>query len=452
MKEEKDLERLYRERFKDFEASPARDLWTGIEDQLNASDNRKTIPLFWKRALGVAAVLGVAFFGARSFLNTPDQNQEVNTTIIASPSQQTSPPREQSKDETSTQGSSTPEPLNEVIATSSREGSYSNEETQNQNHTVGNQNSLNQREAVNSSENTQSFAYGYTSEIYLPSTPIVLYQDDVLTTGKMPENRPDLTQEDASLLDFAVKDEEKIKENTAANWAVYPAVAPVYYGSLNNGSPIEPGLSDHSKSGETHLSYGINVAYHLNKKLSLRTGVNRVTMGYTTNDVSFTPSASPAARVGNIDYASSNLNIIINDLGRRPQSAFLPDVPKANLRYSGDMAQRLGYVEVPLELKYKMVGNKIGLHLIGGLSSLFLVDNSIMLQSETLNTELGTGTNVNSLNFSTNLGVGVDYRFSDALLFNLEPMFKYQWNTFSGDTGGFSPYLLGVYTGFSFRF
>ncbi|THD69375.1 hypothetical protein E7Z59_03345 [Robertkochia marina] len=452
MKEEKDLERLYRERFKDFEVSPARDLWTGIEDQLDASENRKTIPLFWKRAMGVAALLGVAFFGARSFLNTPNQNPENNTIITASPLQQTSSPDKQIKDETSIQISSTPEALRKAIATSPQEAPSSEGSIRDRNQSKGSQNRLNQRETVNPEGSTQSFTYGYTSEIYLASTPIVLYQDYAFTTGIMPANHPDLSQESPSLLDLASNDEEKINEDAAGNWVVYPAVAPVYYGSLNNGSPIEPGLSDHSKSGETHLSYGVNVAYHLNKKLSLRTGVNRVTMGYTTNDVSYTPTASPAARVGNIDYASSNLNIIINDLGRRPQNAFLPDVPKANLRYNGDMAQRLGYVEVPLELKYKMVGNKIGLHLIGGLSSLFLVDNSIMLQSETLNTELGTATNVNSLNFSTNLGVGVDYRFSDALLFNLEPMFKYQWNTFSGDTGGFSPYLLGVYTGFSFRF
>lgn len=452
MKEEKDLERLYRERFKDFEASPAHDLWSGIEDQLNASDTRKHIPVFWKRAAGVAALLGVAFFGSRSFLYTPDQNQEVNTTISARPVQETPSSENQTGGNPSIKSFSNPEFLNETIATSYQEAASSERVTPNHNQTPKNPLNLAQTNTTPAGGDAQSFVHGYASALYLPATSLMLYKDQMPEPGPMPQFQYERTEESPSLFDFAAGNEEDVQEDSNTHWVVYPAVAPVYYGSLNNGSPIEPGLSDKSKSGETHLSYGINVAYHVSKKLSLRTGVNRVTMGYTTNNVTFTPTASPSARAGNIDYASSNLNIIINDIGRRPQNAFLPDVPKANLTYNGDMAQRLGYVEVPLELKYKMAGNRIGLHLIGGLSSLFLVDNSIVLQSETLNTELGTATNINSLNFSTNLGVGVDYRFSEALLFNLEPMFKYQWNTFSGDTGGFSPYLLGVYTGFSFRF
>ena len=59
---------------------------------------------------------------------------------------------------------------------------------------------------------------------------------------------------------------------------------------------------------------------------------------------------------------------------------------------------------------------------------------------------------MNSLNFSTNLGLGLFYRLNPRLELNLQPMFKYQLNTFSETEGSFRPYSVGVYSGLSFRF
>ena len=56
------------------------------------------------------------------------------------------------------------------------------------------------------------------------------------------------------------------------------------------------------------------------------------------------------------------------------------------------------------------------------------------------------------MNFSGNLGVDFDYNISKKLYINVSPMFKYQLNTFSENSGGFQPYYLGVYTGLNFRF
>lgn len=448
MKEEKDLERLFRERFKDYEATPERDLWAGIEDRLDRSSGRKPVPFYRKRWAAIAAVLAGALFGGGSLLFPPQEAATIPENITVSPGDTKAGPlntpfvftpddsgdtRENTEEDALIQQEFQGEALTNSPGKSATEGS-----------------SLTNQDASSS-----AFPYGYASSLFLNSVSYITANELPGSDLFLPEqNQLTEDSEKASLLEYlAEKDDEEDKDRQPiTKWAVNPAVAPVYYGSLSSNSPIEPALNGHSKNGETHLSYGVNVAYTVNPKLSLRTGVNRVTMGYVTNNVSFSPSAGPEVMAGNIDYAGNNLNIIINDLGRRPQNAFIPDVPKANLVYNGDMAQRMGYLEVPLELKYRMAGKRLGLHIIGGVSSLFLVDNSILLQSETLNTELGSATNLNTMNFSTNLGLGLDYRFTNALFFNLEPMFKYQWNTFSGDDGGFSPYLLGVYTGFSFRF
>ena len=116
------------------------------------------------------------------------------------------------------------------------------------------------------------------------------------------------------------------------------------------------------------------------------------------------------------------------------------------------MTQQLGYLEVPLELNYALVDNKFGVNLIGGFSSLLLVDNSIALNSGDLTTEVGEANNVNNLNFSANMGLGVNYKFSQNLRLNVEPVFKYQLNTFSETDGTFRPYTMGIYSGLNFRF
>jgi hypothetical protein len=65
---------------------------------------------------------------------------------------------------------------------------------------------------------------------------------------------------------------------------------------------------------------------------------------------------------------------------------------------------------------------------------------------------MGEANNINDLNFSTNFGVGINYKFSSKLQFSVEPIFKYQLNTFSNTAGNFQPFSVGVFSGFSLRF
>ena len=82
---------------------------------------------------------------------------------------------------------------------------------------------------------------------------------------------------------------------------------------------------------------------------------------------------------------------------------------------------------------------------------MFLEDNSIAVVNNGNRNEIGEATNVNNVSFSTNLGLGVNYKITSSLQFNVEPTFKYQINTFS-NSSNFNPYYLGVYSGFSFKF
>lgn len=84
MKEKKNIDRLFQEKFKNFEAHPSERVWADIVKN-QKKDNRRVIPLWWKVG-GIAAGL-VLLFGLGTLLlpsdsteATPLVNQDTITT------------------------------------------------------------------------------------------------------------------------------------------------------------------------------------------------------------------------------------------------------------------------------------------------------------------------------------------------------------------------------------
>ncbi|WP_420603432.1 hypothetical protein [Flagellimonas sp.] len=254
------------------------------------------------------------------------------------------------------------------------------------------------------------------------------------------------------------REEEVVAESTSGKWSVGPSVAPVYFNGSGEGSPIHSNFSSNSKSGNVNLSYGLTVAYNIGKKLKVRSGVHKVNFGYDTNNVAFSSSLAVSSdeKIANIDYSQASRTIVVesqdNPTERTANDAFLELAANENPSFDGKMVQQLGYIEVPLEVNYALIDKKFGVDIIGGVSSLFLVENSVLLESEDLVTEIGEANNANSVNFSANAGVGLNYEFSPKVQLSLEPVFKYQLNTFSETAGSFRPFSVGVYSGVRFKF
>ncbi|MBT2160392.1 outer membrane beta-barrel protein [Zobellia barbeyronii] len=267
--------------------------------------------------------------------------------------------------------------------------------------------------------------------------------------------------EKKSIFDEIETEEEIVTADKSGRWSAGPNIAPVYYNALGEGSPVNSIFNENSKSGNTNLSYGLTVAYAINKKLSIRSGLNKVDYGYDTNGVAFSSTLQEASteKIQNIDYSSTAKNIVVtsqsSNFSSSPtsDSMFAFEISNAtSSQRDGTMAQQFGYLEVPLELDYALIDRKFGLNILGGISSLFLIDNSVTLTSGELTTEIGEANNVNSVNFSTNIGFGVNYKFTPKIRFNVEPVFKYQLNTFSDVSGDFRPFSIGVYSGLNFKF
>ncbi|MFD2542850.1 hypothetical protein ACFSSB_11020 [Lacinutrix gracilariae] len=262
-----------------------------------------------------------------------------------------------------------------------------------------------------------------------------------------------LSIEEAIAKTGELKDEEKEEEETKKikRWEMYANIAPVYYNTLGKGSHIDEQFVNNTKTGEINTSYGVNVSYAFNERLKLRTGFNSLDLSYDTDDViiyqNVSSNSSNNAPLKNITFNSEQPISAISATNLTVQQALgiLPDENAA-------ISQRLGYYEVPMELEYTISTKRFGVNVIAGLSTFFLNHNKIFSEFEGRKTEIGEANNVNNFSFSGNLGFGFDYKFSDKIIFNAQPTFKYQMNAFENTSGDFKPYIIGLYTGLSYKF
>src|SRR5690606_12142104 len=133
-----------------------------------------------------------------------------------------------------------------------------------------------------------------------------------------------------------------------------------------------------------------------------------------------------------------------------PQEHLTPLLASSDAR-NGFLNQSLEYIEIPLEVEFSLLDNKIGLNIIGGASTFLLDGNMISHNSPIAKIELGEANNLNDVSFSANIGLGLNYNFSSQFQFDLEPILKYQINTFNQGSG-LNPYIFGIYSGLTFKF
>lgn len=494
MKEQKNIDRLFQEKFKDFEVFPPEFVWHQIEKKLpTKKSKKKVVPLFWKFG-GVAASL--VFIGCLYFFYENNTTSKHEENIVVSPNQLHEKKNKENFDLPKYE-SPAENVLNNLDSLSMvKKKSILDSKKSNQNRWVQNKDviqkefSNNKRES--SSFTNSSFQNQMVHEKEQLETVLMEKQESISQINNRPINtgvtntivegdknrlaplndHAALNQNNKTLLADSLSNshaavaktvdpknpleelllEKEKEQNTTLDskidrWQIASSIAPVYFNSLAGGSSIDPQFAENVKTSETQMSYGIGIQYAVNKKISLRTGINMLNLGYNTQGVDF-KAALDGQVLSNMDpNALGQTFQIQNSSG---VTAFIEN-PIQTLD-QGFLNQRIGYLEVPFELKYRIIDQKFGFTVIGGMSSLILTDNQINAVTASFNTNLGEATNLNSFSLSTNFGVGLDYRFFKSLQAHFEPMLKYQMNTFSNNTSGFRPYFFGIYSGISYHF
>lgn len=250
------------------------------------------------------------------------------------------------------------------------------------------------------------------------------------------------------------KEKKTSKEPKLNRWQLSSNVAPIYFSSASNGSPLDSELKNNSKTYKTNFSYGVGVNYAVNKKIKVRSGINAVSLNYDTNDVLISQNANAKS----LDHVKPNaVGAFIqveskNSVTTTGGTMEIASSGNALKKFNSTVNQQIGYLEIPLELSYKLVDKKFGVDVIGGVSTLLLNQNEVSVISSGVEMNIGEANNLNDIHFSTNVGLGFKYGFFKNFEARVEPVFKYQINTFIKDSGDFKPYFFGLYSGVTFTF
>jgi hypothetical protein len=533
MTERKNIDRLFQEKFRDFEAIPDEKVWDNIEAELKKKKKRRAIPL-WFKLSGVAAllVIGLIIFEKVALhdknpenrivieQNTPKQNGSSgnnsgksenkieDATIPENPHLQVdgaqesftdndnsvnpsrsviqsgtkiavsneSPSRSSGQENTSNR--TRPTQKKNVLRNISAQNAIADSPSEKQK-SKSRENNIQIKQTTNSTDktlasnpdvdkkSTQDQKSTQDNESTQPIENKVIDTDKILkdlqgdklqkeTIGiaENAETKKDTaaiaTVAPNALEELLNEKENKVtaKEQKVNRWQITSSVAPIYFSSTSNGSPLDSRFEDNKKNYTPSFSYGVGAKYALNKKFSVKAGVNSVAMEYNTTDVVFFQTEN-ARRMENV---KPNMPGSLIQVDNKPTGQETTTLGRTITQYNGDLNQKIGYVEVPVEMSYKLIDRKFGVEVIGGLSTMILNQNEVSIVSSGMNLNIGEAENLNPVHFSTNVGVGFKYSFLKSFQANVEPMFKYQINTFSNDSGNFKPFFFGLYTGISYHF
>lgn len=521
MSDKKHIDRLFQEKLKDFEVTPNDAVWDKIHDRLHENKRkRRVIPLWWKLA-GVAALVALLLTVGIQLLpnhsgssvpnsvadtetqssdtmgasesNSDNSDDRMNTTddssIIANEDGSIqdeisrNPSTETFKGKKNNYNASDARP-NRIVNNSVKTSEQNNDsKTTNRNSKIVQNNKLgnskdalvatenaNQKSSTNKDVNQEKAASDAYKLINVSKNDI-----NSAVTNKTSDKDDATSQEAFETIKEALIEEKTIedaiaeantkdeKEKKLNRWSISPNVAPVYFNSLGKGSALDEQFVDNANSSEVTMSYGVGGSYAINEKLKVRAGINKVNMGYSTNNViAFRELETSSVQFDN-NGSSSNVRSHLTNVNINSQSenmVFLsteafnrnstPEI--INSKSNGSIKQRFGFIEVPLEMEYSVINNKFGVNVIGGFSTFIVDENEIFSVVNGAESNIGEANNINSMSYSANFGLGINYRISEKIKVNLEPTFKYQINTFNNTSGDFQPFFIGVYTGLSYKF
>jgi hypothetical protein len=258
--------------------------------------------------------------------------------------------------------------------------------------------------------------------------------------------------------------EEESREKSR-KWSLAAVLSPQYsYRDAENqavsGIPVQ-------EAGMLTYAGGINVSYSPVSRLAVESGVlfNRMGIGINAAKVSNAEAfynwapidqldaipkmISVSNTVGNIVTRSGE--VYVNNYMLNSRNAFRNNY--STVSTDQKVRQQLDYLEVPFNLRYTLIDRDLEVQLIGGVSTNLLLNSHVIIETASGRSESGYLTNIRSMNYTGNAGVGMVYHIAGNFNLRLEPRFRYFLNSVNDSSlPATRPYAFGLFTGLSFLF
>lgn len=463
--ERNNIEHLFKDKLQGHEMNPPEHLWANISQAIAPEKKQKKPFLFWYIGGGIAASLLI--FTTLLFNFYPYTN---NNTLIVTTKNDYCPEEyivDNQEEPASTNKLNNQDNTTNAL-TLSKKNSVSSNITIKKPILNPSSKPIKSKETNPQKSNTSnSYAYAETPKnSFSENTKSVDNKDVTKPTIIEPSILEDENLTDTELIALLKPENEKeeIKKSNTKKWSLQPQLATYSYNSTSNDSSINSNFKNNPQDTETDLSYGIRIAYQATPKISIRTGISNANVNITTSNIGVDSSSN-----NELGELFSNNEVAIVNLDRTPtdnvvdfsnEEVSVPDsdglvvdevdAPE-NTTTAGSISQQIQYVEIPIEITYKLLNKKIEIDVIGGFSTFLLSKNESFFDSENNTTVLGETSSINNTSFSSNIGFSVDYNLIKNLKFSIEPMLKLQLNSFDNTTN-YQPYFLGISSGLKWNF
>ncbi len=254
-----------------------------------------------------------------------------------------------------------------------------------------------------------------------------------------------------------------------SRWMLGAALSPLYsFRDAEAGAiPDNP-----AETGMLSYSTGVHVRYRRNSRLAFETGIYYNRTGIAIGapgiqvfnqryDALLFGAGSEQAEIKTVSNSVGNIvaysgDIYMNGYKISAENSIVADpgdvLTPLQTSESG-IQQHLDYLEIPFNLRYSLIDRTFELQLVGGMSSNFLIANYVTVETSSGKEEIGYLSNVNTVNYSGNAGLGMIYHMSRNLSLMLEPRFRYFLNSVNDSSlPSTRPYSVGFYTGLSYTF
>jgi len=278
------------------------------------------------------------------------------------------------------------------------------------------------------------------------------------------------------------EDQRKMEENSTflalnktksadGNWMIGAAVSPNYSMiKTSQSSEYLRSMANSQSTDNLNLAGGLSVEYKTKKRWSIQSGIyyNKLeqlsgSSLSSQNGLAFGPEG--LNNLFNAPVFANNGLMAMNSVAGVIQIANLPSnvriegsldhaqLGKNTLVTNADFNQRFEYLEIPLYFRYLLIDSKIDIQVLSGLSTNILVGNNVYMQDENGKSKIGSTIGMTNFNYSGVFGLGFNYSLTSSLYLNIEPRFKYYFNSLNENKDiSYQPYTFGIYTGISYAF
>jgi hypothetical protein len=485
------IDNLFRDQLESYEETPESFVWENISQQLSRRKKRKLVILVSKVAAGVALLMSLGL-GYYLFNKEPSQEyaESVKGTIktgqdkiVASADERVDLESREAITESypekvELQDEIIAEELQKPVRTEIIEEGYKSEAEVSPEITVAMEPDERVFYAIAEEDDEEARDVIYPVQMIYINELESQYIEDIKLTVRL---RPRTVQEYQVIDDYEEEyDLEEQAEKTWENqWAVGGQMAPLYSYRHFSTDYLSNYVQDQINSNESGIlayAMGLNVSMAPAKRLSIQSGVYYSKYGQHTevlNVTVVTPPEVSAWRADGeeevtqeiifsnstgvvdayVDEDKSKFSSAYNGGANRSQESMQLMNDLTDINTNSTATQYFEYLEIPLYIKYKLIDRRVDFNISGGFSTNFLIGNDIYVDEGNGEYKYGETINITTMNYSSSLGMGIEYPVISSFIVSVEPRFKYYLNPIdTRPSYKIHPYSFGLYTGISYVF